>query len=574
MHRFLTFLTVLMLFPVLGMANQEITLAWYQSDGLQDGLADSPHKSGYAYEIYQEISNYTGWQYNYVHGDRESLFQQFNQGKIDVITFLGNNPENYLDGQVLRIGGIARNNLYFCIRKDADSIYNAFEGSFRKLRDAKPYFLRDLYRKYYPTNSFIGLTESDKNWIQEHKQLRIGFSDSYLPFCSIDNKGELSGILSVILREWKASLGIGDELEIVPVPYNHNLYPDMIADLNKGKIDAVFPMLGSYWYSEQNNLMTSTPVVSSSIVAIYKPPFSEEKLKTIATASSAMQYICTNDYFPNSQMVICATRDECLDKILSGQIGSSLYNTQRAQEVLGIDKYSSLAFMPLGIVAEYGFAVRKGNMELLDLMDRGLLMLNKTTLSEKLYDYSTARNKITLKDFIVGNLRWITFTLLILIAVIIGLLMLNLSRSIRNLKENEQLNTELTNNLNIVKSLSHIYNALYYIDLKTGRFRELNHTDINSMAYTFGESGNAREKIAQMCHNLVQQEYKAEAMEFTDLDTMAERLSSVDSISFTFRVVEGRWYRERFVVSTRDSNGVCNSVLWTITDVTKQWEAD
>lgn len=593
----LPYFLLLLVFPCQVMADDTVRLGWYHSENLQNGEPDSPRKSGYAYELYQAISNYTGWKYDYVHDGKEELYARFNSGEIDIIAFIGSDPSRYLHGNSLRIvGSNQRDNIYICVREGADSLFTTFQDAFMRLRQDDTSFLRDIFRKYYSTVQHNELTESDRNWVAEHGELRIGFSKSYLPFCSINKDGDITGVLAEILIEWEKSLGIEHNLKITPVPFEHKNYPEMIAALEEGFVDAVFPMIDNVWYSEENHLMTSRPVVSSSIVAVYKPPFSEDKLKSIGMASSAMQYICASEYFPNSTKVVFANRDECLNSVLKGEIGSTLFNAPRAQEIQNTSKYSQLDFMPLGLIADYGFAVKKGNTELLGLLNHGITWLNPIEITEKLYEYSSSDNKqLSLKDFIYGNLRWITLLILILISVILGLLVLYLSRSRQRLRENElmnselekasqrqhaqietisQLNMELTNNLHVFKSLSYIYNSLYYVSLTTGVSFKLNQSESNPIAVKYAETGDAREKFRQLCDRQVQPEYFDSVMEFTDLDTLPDRLADVNAISFTFRGVHDKWYRGRFVVATRDDEGHCTNVLWTITDVTKQWEAD
>ena len=47
-----------------------------------------PVKTGYAYEYYQKLSEYTGWRYEYVYGDFSDLYQMLLDGKIDFLAGL------------------------------------------------------------------------------------------------------------------------------------------------------------------------------------------------------------------------------------------------------------------------------------------------------------------------------------------------------------------------------------------------------------------------------------------------------------------------------------------------------
>ena len=61
----------------------------YASEGAQEGKV----KTGYAYEYYQKLSEYTGWQYEYVYGEFGDLYQQLLDGEY---AGLAGGEDNYL----------------------------------------------------------------------------------------------------------------------------------------------------------------------------------------------------------------------------------------------------------------------------------------------------------------------------------------------------------------------------------------------------------------------------------------------------------------------------------------------
>lgn len=65
--------------------SQKVRVGWYNSDHFQEGEADNAQKRGYSYEYLQDISNYTGWEYEYVNGSWSELYQALIDGKIDVL---------------------------------------------------------------------------------------------------------------------------------------------------------------------------------------------------------------------------------------------------------------------------------------------------------------------------------------------------------------------------------------------------------------------------------------------------------------------------------------------------------
>ncbi|MDO4494018.1 MAG: transporter substrate-binding domain-containing protein [Clostridia bacterium] len=61
-----------------------VSVAYFETEKFQTGNADGTPKSGYSYEILQEIANHTGWQYDYIYGAPDALYARFLAGEIDL----------------------------------------------------------------------------------------------------------------------------------------------------------------------------------------------------------------------------------------------------------------------------------------------------------------------------------------------------------------------------------------------------------------------------------------------------------------------------------------------------------
>ncbi|MDO4458868.1 MAG: transporter substrate-binding domain-containing protein [Clostridia bacterium] len=61
-----------------------VRVAYFESENFMEGASDEAVKSGYAYETLHEISNYTGWKYEYVYGEWAALYEMFLCGEIDL----------------------------------------------------------------------------------------------------------------------------------------------------------------------------------------------------------------------------------------------------------------------------------------------------------------------------------------------------------------------------------------------------------------------------------------------------------------------------------------------------------
>ncbi|MBQ6383100.1 MAG: response regulator [Clostridia bacterium] len=65
-----------------------VKVGYYENEVFQEGAEEGAIKTGYAYEYYRKISEYTGWKYEYVYGDYSDLYQMLLDGRIDLLAGL------------------------------------------------------------------------------------------------------------------------------------------------------------------------------------------------------------------------------------------------------------------------------------------------------------------------------------------------------------------------------------------------------------------------------------------------------------------------------------------------------
>ena len=70
-----------------------VKVGYYENEVFQEGAREDVMKSGYAYEYYQKLSEYTGWKYEYVYGEYAKLYQMLLEGKIDLLAGLAKRPD-------------------------------------------------------------------------------------------------------------------------------------------------------------------------------------------------------------------------------------------------------------------------------------------------------------------------------------------------------------------------------------------------------------------------------------------------------------------------------------------------
>ncbi len=85
----LGFVILLCQSPIFVSAHNHVTkivkVGYYENEIFQEGAAEGAVKSGYAYEYYRKLSEYTGWRYEYVYGSYNELYQELIDGDIDML---------------------------------------------------------------------------------------------------------------------------------------------------------------------------------------------------------------------------------------------------------------------------------------------------------------------------------------------------------------------------------------------------------------------------------------------------------------------------------------------------------
>ena len=65
-----------------------VRVGYYENEVFQEGAQKGAVKTGYAYEYYRKLAEYTGWKYNYVYGSFADLYQMLLDGEIDLLAGL------------------------------------------------------------------------------------------------------------------------------------------------------------------------------------------------------------------------------------------------------------------------------------------------------------------------------------------------------------------------------------------------------------------------------------------------------------------------------------------------------
>lgn len=112
--------------------SKPVRVGYYENEVFQEGAQPDAVKTGYAYEYYQKLSEYTGWEYEYVYGGFGDLYQMLLDGDIDLLAGLAWREERAsLIGYPEAVMGSEQ---YYLVKHDTDTKITAVSDTMNGTR--------------------------------------------------------------------------------------------------------------------------------------------------------------------------------------------------------------------------------------------------------------------------------------------------------------------------------------------------------------------------------------------------------------------------------------------------------
>ena len=513
--------------------SETVRVGYYENEVFQEGAQDGAVKTGYAYEYYRKLSEYTGWKYEYVYGSFGDLYQMLLDGEIDLLAGLAWREERAdLIGYPDAVMG---NESYYLVRHDVDAnitadpatlnghrigvldsamvsvlnqyledhhvtaevvvfsdhtrLFEAFDSHevdvlaaesdgthgrehlevlsvfgasdyylcvSRKRADLlaelntaqtllaaeEPNYLNSLSAKYYSVSVMVrAFSQAEREWMDTHDTLRVGYLDNYLPYSGTDDQGNVTGIVRDVLPAILNTLGMTD----VAVTYSrYGSYDDMISEMNAGSIDVAFPVGGGLYYSEENGIYQSSAVASAPTAIVYKGEFNEGTTTQFAVnENNRMQYYYVRTNYPDAEVMFYKSIDECLVAVLEGKATCTTLNGLRANDILKNRQYEGLSLRQSSYDDDRCFGVEIGNEGLLKLLNRGINVLGSDYAQNISYRYTGGLYSYDFVDMLRDHAALFGSIAAVIAALLVFLLVRDSKRSKQKVREKETARLEL-----------------------------------------------------------------------------------------------------------------------------------
>ena len=314
---------------------------------------------------------------------------------------------------ITRVGS---SGIYYAINKDRPDIKEELDSAMRALDESEPFYIADLYKRYFSLDYTPILTGEEKAWVKEHGAIKMGFLTSDSGVSTYDPAtGEITGTITDYIQFAKDCLG-NQELEFQMVGYDSK--EAELDALKSGKIDMVFHFDQSPNLAEEYRVACTNTTWTSNMMAVTnKQHFNENQTNRVAVPQNRLsltRYLAV--YYPQWEIVDCATQEDAAKLVKDGQADCFVTGVSSQENY---SKNYGFYSVPLPNPANSCFAVKSGNRSLLSILNKTIKAMPANMLTSSLAMYKSSSRKVTLSEFIKDNFFMVLLVSSIAVAAIL-----------------------------------------------------------------------------------------------------------------------------------------------------------
>ena len=413
----------------------------------------------------------------------EEMMSALDAGEVDAIAA----PDLATSYDYLAIVSIGFSDFYFAVSKTRPDLLAELNRALYEIQTSEADYNSKLAsRYYYKSASGLPFNEEEKAWLAEHDNtIRLGYFADNLPFCG-EEDGALSGILNTVTDALEREYGITVETK----PYTS--LAEMKRALRAQEIDVAGPVISDYYLTEQDGFVLTDSIVNTTPVIIYKQDL-ENSMKVIAATDSALfGPDIIGVLFPDAEIYVCATQEECLKAVRDGLADSTLIPSSRINILNANPLMEGLSFAEMAKQTEVGLLAEKGDRRAATIFNKGIEQSSDLLSGLVLAQHSAVDDSASFAEFVRKNaLLFIGVAAVIILALGTLAYRLSVSRKqvVAALEEAKNANTANTAKTAFLNNMSH--------DIRTPMNAIIGFTDIAMKNQPGPEIRSCLEKIKQ-----------------------------------------------------------------------------
>ena len=365
--------------------------------------------------IQARIEEYSGY---------NEMMAAMDAGDIDIIAA----PDLATAYDCLAIVNIGFSDYYFAVSKSRSDLLAELNRALNEIQNSESDYNSKLAsRYYYKTASGLSFNKEEKEWLAAHDNtLRLGYLADNLPFSGEENGG-LAGILNTVTSTLEREYGITVETQA------YATFTAMSQALRDGEMDVIGPVVSDFYLTEQSGFVLTDSVVDTTPVIIYKGGDYHDSTQVIAAADTELfGPDIIGVLFPEAEIYLCDSQEECLKAVASGRAGSTLIPSSRINILNANPLMDDLAFAEMATRTEIGLLASKENRRAATILNKGIEQSSDLLNGVVLTQHSAADETISLSQFF-SKYAWVFIAIACVIILVLGTLLYRLSVSRRRL---------------------------------------------------------------------------------------------------------------------------------------------
>ncbi len=354
----------------------------------------------------------------------DELMGRLEEDTVDAIAA----PDLSVNYDCIAMTSIGASDYYFAVSRQREDLLSELNKALYEIQTTETDYNTRLYSKYYyKTASGLAFNQEEKQWLEDHENtLRIGYLKDNLPF-SGEEDGQLSGVLETVLETLEKTYGIAVETVA---------YPDlaqMTQALKEGLVDAAGPFLRDFYLAEQSDLVLTDAILDTTPVVIYQGSDYEQSLETVAaTRATIFGPDMVQLLFPEAQIILYDTQEQCLKAVASGKVGSTVISSARIGILNASPLKGQLSVAEMAKRLDVGMLTTKANRRAATILNKGIEQSSDVLSGLVLAQHTVVEQTLSFREMLTRYF-WVFFGIAVLIILILGILLQRLASSRRKL---------------------------------------------------------------------------------------------------------------------------------------------
>ena len=422
--------------------------------------------------------------------DYDEMIEKLDADELDALVI----PALSVNSDFIAIANIGASDCYFGVSKSRPDLLKELNSALEEINNIETDYSSKLYARYEGKAVInYALNKEEKQWLDAHENtIRVGYLKNNLPFCGEENR-KLTGILGTVLDTVQEKY----KITIKAVPCSTGV--EMNEALQSGEIDIAGPIIQDFYTQEQFQVVLTDEIFDITPVVIYKGNEYTNSLSTIAaTETSLYSKLMVSRLFPDAEIKLYDTQEECLEAVANGKVGATVIPSSKINLLNESSLTRSLSFAEMAKRQELAMFTTRENRRAATIINKAIEQSSNILNGVVLAQNSVSEKKMTLQDILA---EYAGLAIVVSFVIIFVLLLLVYSLSVSRKKQMEALKeAQNANAANIAKTtfLNHMSH-----DIRTPMNAIIGFTDIAMKKKPDKEVENCLKKIRQSSEYLM-----------------------------------------------------------------------